>query len=300
LSSRKKTSERPSTLPEQSAEANAGTLYVVATPIGNLEDITLRALRILKEVSLIAAEDTRHTRKLLAHYGIGTPLVSYYREKEAERGQEIISHLLAGRDVALVSDAGTPGISDPGAVLVELCRRWDIRIVPVPGPSAPMALLSVAGRSFAPFLFLGFLPSRASQRRKFLASVAAVPQALVFFESPRRALRCLEDCLELLGNRQALLARELTKVHEEIRQESLSDLVALFAARETVKGELVLAVEGAGEQPAVSGGDLRKILTSYHQDSKLSLRDAVKQVAGEMGLSRSAVYQEALKIWKKG
>jgi 16S rRNA (cytidine1402-2'-O)-methyltransferase len=276
-----------------------GTLFVVATPIGNLEDITLRALRILKEVALIAAEDTRCTRKLLARYGIGTPLVSYYREKEAERGREIVGQLLAGRDVALVSDAGTPGISDPGAVLVELCRAQEVPVVPVPGPSALTALLSVAGQSFAPFLFLGFLPSRASQRRKFLASMAAVPQALVFFESPRRALSSLADCLEVLGDRRALLARELTKVHEEIREERLSGLVALLTARETVKGEVVVAIEGAREQPAMNGGDLRELLASYREDPKLSLRDAVQRVAGELGLSRSAVYQEALKVWKR-
>ena len=182
MSSRKKTSERPQSQARIGGEAPAaslagpGTLYVVATPIGNLEDITLRALRVLKEVALIAAEDTRCTRKLLTRYAIATPLVSYYREKEAERGREIVGHLLAGRDVALVSDAGTPGISDPGAVLVELCRAQEIPVVPIPGPSSLTALLSVAGRPFTPVLFLGFLPSRAGERRKLLASLAGIPR----------------------------------------------------------------------------------------------------------------------------
>jgi 16S rRNA (cytidine1402-2'-O)-methyltransferase len=277
-----------------------GTLYIVATPIGNLEDITLRALRILKEVALVAAEDTRHTRKLFAHYGIGTPLISYYREKEAERGREIIGHLAAGLDVALVSDAGTPGISDPGALLVELAREQNIPVVPVPGPSALTAMMSVAGRNFSPFLFLGFLPSRANQRRKLLASIAAEPHALVFFESPRRTGAAIQDCLELLGDRQAIMARELTKLHEEIRQESLADLIKRLSGRETVKGELILAIEGAPREVVVADHDLRELLTWYRQETDISLRDSVKRVAADLGLSRSEVYQEALEIWKKG
>jgi 16S rRNA (cytidine1402-2'-O)-methyltransferase len=277
-----------------------GTLYMVATPIGNLEDITLRALRILKEVTLIAAEDTRHTRKLLAHYGIGTPLISYYREKEAERGREIVGHLAAGRDVALVSDAGTPGISDPGALLVELAREQEIRIVPVPGPSALTAIMSVAGRNFNQFVFLGFLPARANQRRKLLASLAAESRALVFLESPRRAGAAIQDCLEQLGDRQALMGRELTKLHEEIRQERLADLLKWVSGKATVKGELILAVEGAPRKAVVADRDLRELLTCYHQEAEFSLRDAVKRVAADLGLSRSEVYQEALDIWKKG
>jgi 16S rRNA (cytidine1402-2'-O)-methyltransferase len=277
-----------------------GTLYIVATPIGNLEDITLRALRILKGVALVAAEDTRHTRKLFAHYGIGTPLISYYREKEAERGREIIGHLAAGLDVALVSDAGTPGISDPGALLVELAREQNIPVVPVPGPSALTAMMSVAGRNFSPFLFLGFLPSRANQRRKLLASIAAEPHALVFFESPRRTGAAIQDCLELLGDRQAIMARELTKLHEEIRQESLADLIKRLSGRETVKGELILAIEGAPREVVVADHDLRELLTWYRQETDISLRDSVKRVAADLGLSRSEVYQEALEIWKKG
>jgi 16S rRNA (cytidine1402-2'-O)-methyltransferase len=277
-----------------------GTLYMVATPIGNLEDITLRALRILKEVALIAAEDTRHTRKLLTHYGIGTPLISYYREKEAERGREIVDHLAGGRNVALVSDAGTPGISDPGALLVELARAQNIPVVPVPGPSALTAMMSVAGRDFSPFLFLGFLPSRANQRRKLLASLAAEPHALVFFESPRRTGAAIQDCLELLGNRQAIMARELTKLHEEIRQESLAHLLERLTGRETVKGELILAIEGAPRESMVAGRDLRELLIWYRQETDISLRDAVKRVAADLGMSRSEAYQEALEIWKKG
>jgi 16S rRNA (cytidine1402-2'-O)-methyltransferase len=276
-----------------------GTLYVVATPIGNLEDITLRALRILKEVTLIAAEDTRHTRKLLAHYGIRVPLLSYYREKERERGQELIGHLMAGHDVALVSDAGTPGISDPGAILVEMARDRGIRVIPAPGPSALTALLSVAGRGFVPFLFLEFLPARANQRRKLLASLAATPQALIFYESPRRAVAVLRDCLELLGDRPVLLARELTKLHEEIRQEKLSELLQRLTDRASIKGELVMAIGGAPREPRPAGPDLRALLKQYRLESDLSLRDVARQVAAELGLSRSEVYREALKLWKE-
>ena len=174
-----------------------GMLYVVATPIGNLEDITLRALRILKEVDLIAAEDTRHTRQLLNHFDIHTPLVSYYREKEAERSEELVQKLLAGETIALVSDAGTPGISDPGAVLVKKAREAGVTIVPLPGPSALTAALSAAGIVDGTFLFLGFPPARKGQRQKLLSTFVEAPWALVFYESPHRIDSFLADVLEV-------------------------------------------------------------------------------------------------------
>jgi 16S rRNA (cytidine1402-2'-O)-methyltransferase len=286
-------------LAETNKGGSHGALYVVATPIGNLEDITLRALRILKEVELIAAEDTRHTRKLLAHYSIATPLISYYREREVERSREIVDRLLAGQNVALVSDAGTPGISDPGAILVEFARSNSIRVVPVPGPSALTALLSIAGRSFLPFLFLGFLPQQAGQRRKLLSSLASESNALVFFESPHRAGAAIRDCLEILGNRHAVFARELTKIHEEIRQEGLAALCEWLTSRPLLKGEVVMAIEGSPRQAFLAEGDLRALLGRYRDQAGLSLRDAVKRAAAEFGLSRSEVYQEALKVWRE-
>ena len=179
--------------PVTGGSGKAGTLFVVATPIGNLEDITLRALRILREVDLIAAEDTRHTRKLLSHFDIHTPLLSYYKEKEASRAQEIVARLLSGAQVALVSDAGTPGISDPGGILVQRACEQNIAVVPVPGVSALAAILSVAGLTEPAHLFLGFLPSKGSERRKLLRGLKNDPHPMVFYESPRRITASLGD-----------------------------------------------------------------------------------------------------------
>ncbi|MFZ5774469.1 MAG: 16S rRNA (cytidine(1402)-2'-O)-methyltransferase [Thermodesulfobacteriota bacterium] len=277
-----------------------GCLYVVATPIGNLEDITLRALRVLKEVGLIASEDTRHTRKLLSHFDIHTQLVSYYKEKEMERGQELVAELQAGKDIALVSDAGTPGISDPGGVLVRLAREQGIPVVPVPGVSALATLLSVRGATQPSHLFFGFLPSRGNERRKLLASVAELPHALVFYESPRRVVDSLADCLAVLGERSAVVGRELTKLHEEVVGGTLTSLLEEFRRREPLKGEFVVLVEPgeAREQPEAT--NLDELLIWYRDQSGLSLKDAAKRIAGDLGLSRSEVYQQALAVWKTG
>ena len=278
--------------------AAAGTLYIVATPIGNLEDITLRALRILKEVDLIAAEDTRHTRKLLNHFAIHTRLLSYYREKEMDRGREIVARLQAGENVALVSDAGTPGISDPGAVLVRLARQAGVPIVPLPGPSALTTALSVAGLEQGGFLFLGFLPSQKSQRRKVLTSLKSCDYPIIFYESPQRIEGLLADALDILGNRLALWARELSKSFEELREAQLSELQALAAGRQN-KGESVVIIHPGGAD-APEGDNIEELLCWYRDHSGLSLKDACRKLAADLGLSRSQIYQQALAIWKSG
>jgi len=201
-----------------------GNLYLVATPIGNLEDITLRALRILKEADLIACEDTRHTAKLLTHYGIRTPRESYHQFNEESRTPHLIQLLKDGKNIALVSDAGSPLVSDPGYELVAACRREGIQVTPVPGPSAAIAALSASGLPAENFFFAGFLPAKGSNRRRRLEELAVLPCTLILYEAPHRLLASLEDMVALFGPRQATLARELTKMHEEMLHGSLQDL----------------------------------------------------------------------------
>ncbi|MEW6500555.1 MAG: 16S rRNA (cytidine(1402)-2'-O)-methyltransferase [Thermodesulfobacteriota bacterium] len=272
-----------------------GTLYVVATPIGNLEDITLRALRILKEVAVIASEDTRHTRKLLTHFGIHTPLVSYFKGQEASKAQGIIVTLSEGRDVALVSDAGTPAIADPGTILVQKAREAGIAVVPVPGPSALAAALSVAGFD-GPVLFAGFLPAKSSQRRTLLESLAHQGHHLLFYEAPHRIVQSLADCLAVLGDRRLFLGRELTKLHEESLVGQLAEVLADLASRPAVKGEFVVLVEGGGESP-LPGEEAVGERLRWHRAQGASLKSAVQAVMAELGLPRSAVYKQALALW---
>jgi 16S rRNA (cytidine1402-2'-O)-methyltransferase len=277
-----------------------GVLYVVATPIGNLEDITRRAVRILGEVALIAAEDTRHTRKLLASLDIHASLVSYYKGQEFSRSGPVIEKLQQGEDVALVSDAGTPAVSDPGAILVRQAIAAGIKVVPVPGASAITSAVSVAGLEDGAFLFVGFLPSKKGDRRRQLQSLAGAAWPLVFYESPRRIIKSLQDCLEVLGDRAVFLGRELTKLHEELFHAKLSAVLADLAARPLIKGEFVVII-GAGmpakECPAT--GELADILVWYRDHSDLSMRDGCRKIAADLGLSRSEVYTQALAIWEK-
>lgn len=269
---------------------------MVATPIGNLEDITLRALRILKEVDLIAAEDTRHTRQLLNHFAIHTPLISYYREKEAERSEELVQRMLAGETIALVSDAGTPGISDPGAVLVKKAREAGVSIVPLPGPSALTAALSVAGIVDGTFLFLGFPPAKKGQRQKLLSTFVEAPWALVFYESPHRIDALLADVLAVLGDRQAFWARELSKIYEDLQAGSISQLLALATGKKN-RGEFVLIIQPGSGRLEATGENVEEILLWYKENTELSLKDVSRQVAKDLGLSRSDIYQKALEIW---
>jgi 16S rRNA (cytidine1402-2'-O)-methyltransferase len=222
----------------------SGTLYVVATPIGNLEDITLRALRVLREVDLIAAEDTRRTRVLLAQHGIATPLTSLYEHNEAQKAPELVRRLASGANIALVSEAGTPLISDPGYRLVQLAIQHDVAVVPIPGPCAAIAALMVAGLPTDRFVFEGFLPKRPGKRRRRLVELQAEPRTLVFYESPRRIGGLLAELQRLWGDRQVVVARELTKKFEEILRGRLSDVQARLATRPPL-GEVTLIVEGA-------------------------------------------------------
>ena len=279
------------------ASSSRGTLYVVATPIGNLEDITLRALRTLKEVDLIAAEDTRHTRKLLTHFGISTPLLSYYKEKEQERTAVIINKLQEGQNVALVSDAGTPGISDPGSILVQNAVAENIRIEPIPGPSSLTAALSVAGIHDNTFVFIGFAPSRKKQRQDLLLSLSQEKKHMVFFEAPHRLQSFLQDCFTILGDRKLLWCRELTKMHEELTRDYLSSILSSLEDKKT-KGESVLIISGAEDEPEISETKIKELLMAYEKSGKLSLKDAVQMITKAHNLSRSVVYRLALKIWK--
>lgn len=274
-----------------------GTFYIVPTPIGNLEDITLRSLRILKEVDLIAAEDTRHTKKLLNHFGIHTPLFSYYREKEIERSAEILARLQGGENIALVTDAGTPCISDPGAVVVNLLHENGMTVVPLPGPSALTTALSASGITTSGFLFLGFLPSKKGQRRKSLASLSSSKYPIVLYESPHRIDSLLSDALDILGERQCFWARELTKSYEDLRDGTLSSLLAR-SRKGRNRGEFVVII-WPGAEKEVQGQTVEELLIWYRDNSDLSLKDVSRQLAADLGLSRSKIYQQALNIWKK-
>jgi 16S rRNA (cytidine1402-2'-O)-methyltransferase len=220
-----------------------GTLYIVSTPIGNMEDITLRALRILKEVDLIAAEDTRRTGLLLKHFGIQAPLTSYFEGNELKKREFILAKLKEGKNVALVSDAGTPGISDPGFRLIQLAIENQISIVPIPGPSAVITALSVSGLPTDAFLFQGFLPHKSKKRRDLLKELEEVRETLIFYESPHRFSETLKDILEILGDREIVLTRELTKVYEEIMRGKVSQIQNMIGERK-LKGEITLVVEG--------------------------------------------------------
>ena len=268
--------------------AATGTLFVVATPLGHLEDLTLRALRVLREVSLVACEDTRRTGTLLRAHGIATATTSYFEHNERSKGVKILEALRAGRDVALVSDAGTPGISDPGYRLVRDARAEGIAVVPVPGPSAATAALSVSGLPTDRFLFVGFLPAKAGARRKALEALASERPTLVFFESPVRLVDSLSDMLAALGDREAFLCREATKAHEEYVRAPLSALLERLAARDSVKGEIVLIVAGAPEA-APSREDPVALYRRLAAEGR-TRREAVKETARRLGRPAREVY----------
>jgi len=277
-------------------KGETGTLYVVATPIGNLEDITLRAIRILKEVSLIAAEDTRRTKKLLNVYGIQTPLISLYDQTERSKSRLLISRMEEGQDVAYVSDAGTPGISDPGYILVNQAIAAGARVIPVPGVSAVIAALSVAGLPMDSFVFIGFPPARSSRRRPFLEALKGETRTLVFYESPRRLFDLLRDMGDILGNRKIVIARELTKMFEEIQRGTLQDIQESLEGRE-IKGEVTLIVAGKGKAAPVSSvEDIAPQLLALRKEAGISIKDMVRRITGDTGLPRKKVYQEVLKL----
>jgi 16S rRNA (cytidine1402-2'-O)-methyltransferase len=281
--------------------AKPGTLYVVATPLGHLEDITLRALRVLREAALVACEDTRRTAVLLRAHGIRARTTSYFEHNERWKGERILEALREGADVALVSDAGTPGISDPGFRLVREARAEGLAVVPVPGPSAAVAALSVSGLPTDRFLFVGFLPPRAAARRRALEDIRTATSTLVSYESPTRVLAALDDMREVLGNRPAFLCREATKVHEEYLPGVLSSLRESLAARDAVRGEIELVVGGRpeGAEDEAAGTDAAAAETVESVFAGLvaegrTRREAVKATARRFGLPARDVYARVL------
>ena len=272
-----------------------GTLYLVATPIGNLADITYRALQVLREVDLIACEDTRHTRKLLQHYGIDKKTVSYHEHNEQQRAAELIELLQQGSSIAVVSDAGTPAISDPGFRLVRTAIEHDVNVVPLPGPSALITALVAAGLPTDEFFFGGFLPARSSARRARLSELRSVPGTLIFYEAPHRLAASLKDAYEILGEREAVVARELTKLHEEIRRARLSELSEHYSNAEP-RGEIVLLIDrkvldDAVEKPARAS--ISSLVAQFEAEG-LDHRAALKKAARELGLSRAEAYRQLL------
>ena len=275
-----------------SAPATEPVLYVVATPIGNLEDITLRALRVLKEADLIACEDTRHTRKLLEHYGIATPAVSYHEHNEAQRAAELLEKLRSGARIALVSDAGMPGVSDPGYRVVALAIVNNIPVVPVPGASAVVTALAASGLPTDAFRFSGFLPAKQGQRRKALQQVRESQATEIFYEAPHRLVACLEDILVVLGpGRPLAVAREITKLHEEFLRGTAGEVLAAVKGR-TVRGEITLLIgkAEAGAPTAVSAS-IGDRLAQVMREQRLDEKAALKVVARELGISRSEAYR---------
>jgi len=279
-------------------------LYLVATPIGNLEDITLRALRLLKEVDVIACEDTRQTQKLLNHYAIATRTTSYHEHNEQERAAELVKQMQAGASVALVTDAGMPGISDPGYRLIAMAIEHGIPVVPVPGASAFLAALVASGLPTDSFRFNGFLPAKRGERRSALETVKNAAQTQVFYEAPHRILETLQDICEVVGERRhVVVAREVTKLHEEFLRGSAGEVLKTLKARESVKGEITLLIGKAAEQDARVGADavgtgtparptIRQRVAQLMAEEKLDEKAALKKVAKERGVSKSEAYRE--------
>jgi len=276
----------------------ASILYLVATPIGNLEDISLRALRILKEVDLIACEDTRHTARLLSHYEIHTPCESHHEYNETIHTRRLLGLLEQGKKIALVSDAGTPLLSDPGYTLVAACREAGFEVIPIPGPSAVAAALTGSGLPTDSFFFAGFLPPRQGMRRKRLQEIAAVPATLIFYEAPHRLLAAMEDMAAILGERKACVARELTKIHEEWLRGTLSEILAELGSRAKIRGEITLVVDrGAAITPSAQSAwptSIGKHLQDEMKNTGASKKEALKAIARQRGISRKDAYRQLL------
>ncbi|HEY7404653.1 MAG TPA: 16S rRNA (cytidine(1402)-2'-O)-methyltransferase [Candidatus Angelobacter sp.] len=276
-----------------------GLLYVVATPIGNLEDITYRAVRVLKEADLIACEDTRHTAKLLQHYGIDKPTVSYHAHNEAARAEELVAKLQQGLNVAQVSDAGMPGISDPGYRVIKLAIEREVQVVPVPGASALIAALAASGLPTDRFEFHGFLPAKSGQRRSLLESLREAQNTIIVYEAPHRIVETVQDIVELLGaERPIVLARELTKVHEEFVRGSATEILGRVQAQEP-KGEITLLIGKAEPGSVTSRRDIATRLEEIVREQKLDENGALKVLARELGLSKSEAYRELQRVRRK-
>jgi 16S rRNA (cytidine1402-2'-O)-methyltransferase len=276
------------------AENNlAPGLYLVATPIGNLEDITLRAIRVLKQADLIACEDTRQTQKLLNHYGVETPTISYHEHNEASRAAELIEKLAHGARIAVVSDAGTPSISDPGFRLVSLAIERGVRVVPVPGPAAFVAALIASGIPIDSFSFRGFLPAKSGARRRELERIRNGTERTLFYEAPHRIRETLEDMVAVLGaNRQIVIARELTKIHEEFLRGTAAEVLQIVKARGDIKGEITLLIGPASQDaPSTPAISVREHVAQLMRDEQLDEKSALKKVAKERGISKSEAYR---------
>jgi len=275
----------------------AGTLYIVSTPIGNLADITHRALRILREVDLIACEDTRHTRKLLNHFAIDAATISYHEHNERERADELCAMLAADKDIAIVSDAGTPVVSDPGFRAVNLAIEKGFRVVPIPGATAFVAALSASGLPSDQFFFAGFLPARSSARRAKLEALRSIDATLIFYEAPHRIAATLCDAADILSNRHGVVAREMTKLHEELVRGRLNELAANFSDRSKTRGEIVLLIDGAPASDidqrlgtASTSQALAERIGELEQEG-LNDKAALKKAARELGLKRDEAYR---------
>jgi 16S rRNA (cytidine1402-2'-O)-methyltransferase len=273
----------------------AGTLYVVSTPIGNLEDLTYRATRVLSEVDIVACEDTRHSQKLLNHYGIKTKTVSYHEHNESGRAGELLASIKSGLDVAIVSDAGTPGISDPGFRVVRMALEAGLRVVPIPGPTALVSALVASGLPSDEFFFAGFLPARSGARRARLADLVAIPSTLVFYEAPHRIVASLADAREILGEREAVVARELTKLHEEVLRGRLSELADKFSqAAQEPRGEMVVVIDrnviASSDEETKSEYSVASVVASFEAEG-LDARSALKKSARQLGISRDEAYR---------
>jgi 16S rRNA (cytidine1402-2'-O)-methyltransferase len=274
-----------------------GTLYVVATPIGNLEDITFRAVRVLKEADLIACEDTRHTAKLLNHYGIDKPTISYHDHNEATRAEELVAKLEQGLNVAQVSDAGMPGISDPGYRVIKLAIERGVQVVPIPGASALISALAVGGLATDNFQFLGFLPAKSGQRRTMLEALRTSGQTTVVYEAPHRIAETTKDIVEILGaERPVVLARELTKMHEEFIRGSAAQVLARVQEHE-LKGEITLLIgKGNVHEPQKVATNIAQRLEEIMREQKLDEKTGLKVLAKERGLSKSEAYRELQRV----
>ncbi|MFH0724985.1 MAG: 16S rRNA (cytidine(1402)-2'-O)-methyltransferase [Pseudomonadota bacterium] len=285
--------------PDSGADGDSGVLYVVATPIGNQEDITLRALKILNRVDGIAAEDTRHTGRFLSHHGVTTRLISYHEHNERIKTPALINQLVSGESLALVTDAGTPAVSDPGYRLVKAAVESGIQVVPVPGVSAAITALSVGGLPTDSFIFVGFPAKKTAKRIQQLQSLAGEERTLIFYESPKRITAFLAEIKETLGNRNAVLGREMTKLHEEFLRGAVSDILEALSSRSAIKGECTLLVAGKeeGELPAIAADsqELRHKIAAGMAGGG-SLTDVSRELSALLGISRKKIYEIALKI----
>ena len=283
---------------ENAINHDSGTLYITATPIGNLEDITLRALRILKEVDLIAAENTEHTKRLCNHYGIRARLTSYNQHNNASKGPELIEQLKDGSDIALVTSAGTPAISDPGSLLINMAHDAGIKVSPIPGPSALITAVSVCGLKVDRFIFLGFLPNRQGKRRKYLKELINEHKTMILYEAPHRVVELLNDIKDIFGDRQIVVLRELTKVYEEIKRGSISNILE-NTDEDRIRGEFTIILTGNEGDDETQGLDLSERIRALIKEQDLGAKEIATRLSGELDINYRVVYRECLRIMKE-